>query len=61
MFVDGLGILANEIKQLDSVDLEDLLFGNVPEKSKLNFTLDKIIDNIAQVNQIPINKRNYDF
>ncbi len=60
-YLENSKILANKIKQLDSIDLEDLLFGNVPEKSKLNYTLDKIIDNIAQVNEIPINKRNYDF
>lgn len=53
--------LANEIKQLDDFDLEDLLFGNVPKKSKLNYTLDRIICNIEKVNKIPMNKRYYDF
>jgi hypothetical protein len=53
--------LAIEIKQLDDFDLEDLLFGNVPEKSKLYFTLDKIISNIEKVNKIPLDKRHYDF
>jgi hypothetical protein len=53
--------LANEIKQLVDFGLEDLLFGNVPEKNKLNYTLNRIINNIEQVNKIPMNKRYYDF
>ncbi len=31
--------IAQEIKELDNDELEDLLFGNVPEKDKLESTL----------------------
>jgi len=53
--------LVCKIKRLDDFDLEDLLFGNVPDKSKLNYTLNKIISNIEEVNKIPIDKRKYEF
>jgi hypothetical protein len=47
--------------QMDDLNLEDLLFGNIPDKDKLNVTLRKIINNIEEVNKIPIDKRDYDF
>lgn len=53
--------LAEEIKEFDDFELEDLLFGNVPKKSKLKNTLDQIIMNIERVNRIPLQKRNYEF
>jgi len=53
--------LAIEIKQLDDFDLEDLLFGNILERSKLDYTLNKIISNINKVKKIPISKRKYEF
>jgi len=53
--------LAIEIRKSDYDDLEDILFGNVPDINKLHQTLDKIISNIEKVNIIPIDKRHYDF
>ena len=53
--------LAEEIMQLDEFQLEDLLLGNIPDKDKINATLKKIINNIEEVNKIPIDKRDYDF
>ena len=53
--------LAEEIKELDNDELEDLLFGNVPEMDKLESTLNQIINNIDEVNKIPVNKRHYEF
>ncbi len=53
--------LATEIAELDDFELEDFLFGNVPEKIELKQTLDRIIANIDLVNRIPLEKRNYDF
>jgi len=60
-YLEKSKLLAYEIKQLDDCDLEDLLFGNVPDRRKLNYTLDKIISNIEKVNKIPLNKRKYDY
>ncbi|CAN5427802.1 hypothetical protein BH23BAC1_BH23BAC1_17960 [soil metagenome] len=53
--------LAQEIKDFDDFELEDIFFGNVPEKGKLINTLNKILSNIDEVNKIPIEKRHYDF
>ena len=53
--------LAQEIFKLNDIDLEDLLFGNVPDRKKLETTLTKIILNIDEVNKIPTDKRKYDF
>ena len=60
-YLEKVKILALEIKQLDDIDLEDLFFGNIPDKSMLDYTLNKIIMNIDKVNEIPINKRKYEF
>ena len=53
--------LAQGIKELEDYELEDLLFGNVPEKEDLKSTLNRILRNIKEVNKIPIEKRHYDF
>lgn len=53
--------LVYKIKQLNAFELEDLLFGNVPDKIKLDYTLDKIIHNIKEVEKIPVDKREYEF
>lgn len=60
-YLDKSKQLAKEISQLDGYKLEDLLFGNVPDREKLDFTLKKIIQNIGEVYKIPIDKRHYDF
>ena len=53
--------LAEKNLKLDDYELEDLLFGNIPEKDRIEFTLNKIISNNDRVNIIPISKRQYDF
>jgi hypothetical protein len=53
--------LAIDIRKLNYKDLENVLFGNVPDINKLNNTLDKIISNIEKVNKVPIDNRHYDF
>ncbi len=53
--------LAEKNLKLDDYELKDLLFGNIPEKDRLEFTLNKIISNIDRVNKIAVNKRQYDF
>ncbi len=52
--------LAREIMQLEDWELEDLFWGEPPDKKKLNLTLQKIISNIENIRKIPINKRHYD-
>ena len=60
-FIDKSTQLINELKTADSGDLDDIFFGDVPNLTRLTKTLDKILDNIAKVKQIPITKRHFDF
>jgi hypothetical protein len=60
-FIEKSKKLAEEILVLDDYEIEDLLFGNFPPRVQLEITLMKIIRNIEGLNQIPINKRHYDF
>ena len=59
-YMEKVEKLTTEILNLEDYELEDLFWGNLPDKNKLNFTLRKIISNIADLKKIPINKRNYD-
>ena len=60
-YLDKSKQLAKEISQLEDDRIEDLLFGNAPDRVKLDFTLKKIIQNIEEVYKTPIDKRHYDF
>ena len=60
-FIDKSTQLINELKIADSGDLDNVFFGDVPNLTQMNKTLDKILDNIAKVKQIPITKRHFDF
>ncbi|MCD6596463.1 MAG: hypothetical protein J7L04_02170 [Bacteroidales bacterium] len=60
-YLEKSKLLAQEIKQLDDFDLDDLFFGNIPDKEKMKFTLDKMISNIERVNKIPLDKRHFDY
>jgi hypothetical protein len=42
-------------------ELDDLFWGTPPDKEKLIFTCNKILENIEKVKTIPIEKRKYDF
>lgn len=53
--------LIEEIRKLDKYGLSDLFFGSEPDKKALHKTLDKILQNISDVETIPINKRHYDY
>ena len=53
--------LATALKKVSNNTLEDIFFGEPPNKDKLNQVLDKITDNINTVKRIPIDKRHYDF
>ena len=52
--------LTQEIMKLEDYELEDLFWGNSPDKEKLDVTLRKIISNIEKLKHIPIEKRHYD-
>ncbi|MDT3738832.1 MAG: hypothetical protein RO257_04950 [Candidatus Kapabacteria bacterium] len=60
-YIDKSILLINELKNAGREDLEDIFFETFPSLTRLNKTFDKILDNIAKVKQIPIEKRNYDF
>lgn len=53
--------LTQEIMEYDDVDLDDLFFGEPPEKEKLILTLNKILINIEEIKKIPVEKRHYEF
>lgn len=53
--------LIQEIKELDSYDLEDIFFGNIPNITDLHKSLKQIELNIAEVESIPLGKRHYDY
>lgn len=53
--------LIEEIRTLDPADLEDVFFGAMPDLTKLNLALDKMVKNIEKVQKLPISKRKYDF
>ena len=59
-YIDKAEKLTREILELEDYELDDLFWGNPPDKEKLNFTLKKIINNIEEVKHIPIEKRHYD-
>ncbi len=58
-YIDKAEKLTQEILELEDYELDDLFWGNPPDKEKLNFTLRKIINNIEEVKHIPIEKRHY--
>ena len=53
--------LIKEIQQLDRPGLSDIFFDSIPNKKKLDVTLKKMIANISEVENIPEEKRHYDF
>lgn len=59
-YIDEAEKLTKEIMQADDSELDDLFWGNPPNKEKLNYTLQKIISNIEEIKQTPIEKRHYD-
>ena len=60
-YIDKAEELTREIIQAEDWELDDLFWGNPPENEKLNFTCEKILENIEKVKSIPIEKRKYDF
>ena len=42
-------------------ELDDLFFGEIPDKNGLNKTCKNILDNIKKIREIPFDKRQFDF
>lgn len=59
-YIDKAEKLTRWIMELDDYELDDLFWGNSPDKEKLDFTLGNIIKNIEEVKHIPIEERHYD-
>ncbi len=59
-YLDNAEKLAEEIMQAEDWELDDLFWGNPPDKEKLDFTLRRIIGNIEKITKIPIEKRHYE-
>ena len=53
--------LTKEILKCDDIDLDDLFWGEPPEKKELHRCLKKILVNIEKVKAITIEKRKFDF
>lgn len=53
-------LLIKALKKAKPNALTNIFFGEVPNLNKFIETLDKILDNIGHVNQIPIDSRHYD-
>lgn len=53
--------LIKEIRNLDKHALSAIFFGSPPVKKSLLLTLDKISENISEIENIPENKRHYEF
>jgi acyl-CoA hydrolase len=60
-YIEKAEKLTREIMEAEDYELDDLFWGNAPDKIKLDSTLKKILKNIEKVKSIPIKKRNYDF
>lgn len=59
-YIDKALEMTKEIMQADDYELNNFFWGNTPDKQKLNFRLQTIINNIEHIKKIPIEKRHYD-
>lgn len=59
-YIDNAEQLIQIIKAMDDADIDDLFWGNPPNKVKLHQALDRILENIEGVKAIPIGKRTFD-
>jgi hypothetical protein len=56
-YLDKSKKLIDRMKRLTEGEFFDMFFGNPPEKDDFYLALDKILENIDKVIQIPIDKR----
>jgi len=59
-YIDKAEKLTMEIMELEDYELDDLFWGNPPDKEKSDFTLKRIIEIIERIKKIPIEKRIFD-
>jgi hypothetical protein len=59
-YLDKAFNLTINILKLTENQLQDFFWGTVPDKNKLILTLNKIISNIIEVNEIPPDRLTYD-
>ena len=60
-YLDKAERLTKKIMKAKDWEIDDLFWGNPPEKGKLEFTCKKILENIQKVKSIPIEQRKFDF
>ena len=60
-YIDKAEKLTREIMQAEDWELDDLFWGNPPDNKRLQFTCQKIIENIEKIKTIPIEKRKFNF
>ena len=60
-YIEKAEKLTREMLEVDGNELEDLFWGEPPQKEKLHLTLKKILKNIEKVKSIPYDKRKFDF
>jgi hypothetical protein len=58
-YLDKAQTLAKDILKFDEEELEDLFYGNAPDKDSLFNTLNNILGNISAVREIPFEKRTF--
>lgn len=56
-YLEKAEILTREIMECEDYELDDLFWGNPPERNKLDATLSNILLNIKRVRAIPVKKR----
>jgi hypothetical protein len=60
-YIEKAEKLTRAIMEVKDYQLDDLFWGNPPDKERLDYTLKKILRNIEKVKSIPTEKRKYDF
>lgn len=60
-YIDKTEKMTRAILKTDDWKIEDLFWGNAPERKDLQYTCNKILENIEQIRSIPIEKRKFDF
>lgn len=58
-YLDKAQTLAKDILKFDEEELEDLFYGNAPDKDSLFNTLNIMLENISAVREIPFEKRTF--
>ncbi len=60
-YLDAAEKLVKKIMKAKPHQLEDLFYGEVDDTSALPVTLEKMLENIARIREIPEEKRTYEF